>query len=230
MRVAALVPMGSHSIRVAGKNWRELAGRPLYCHILEALLRCGSVDEVVVDTDAPRIAQGVSARFGGRVRLIERPVPLRGGHVSMNDILLHDVTQAPADWYVMTHATNPLLRAETIERGIRAMVSSADHDSLVGVTRMFKRYWWGDGRPVNHDPSTLINTQDLAPFYEENSNLYMFTRPLIEARGTRVGERPLLLEIDARESVDIDDELDFEIAEFFIARATSPAGDEPEKG
>ena len=230
MRVAALVPMGSHSIRVAGKNWRELAGRPLYCHILEALLQCASVDEVVVDTDAPRIAEGVSARFGDRVRLIERPAHLRGGHVSMNDVLLHDVTRAAADWYIMTHATNPLLRAETIERAIRAMVTSADHDSLVGVTRMSKRYWWGDGRPVNHDPSKLINTQDLAPFYEENSNLYMFTRPLIEARGTRVGEAPLLFEIDARESVDIDDELDFEIAEFFISRTTSPAGDEPQKG
>ncbi len=53
-RVVALVPMRHSSERVPGKNYRDLAGRPLYAHIISTLLASGVVDQVVVDTDSPR--------------------------------------------------------------------------------------------------------------------------------------------------------------------------------
>ena len=109
MKIAALVPMRHHSQRVPGKNYRPLAGRPLFYYIIETLLSVSEIDEVVVDTDSEPVIHGLQAAFP-QVRVIDRPQHLRADDVSMNDILLHDTGQLAADFYVQTHSTNPLLK------------------------------------------------------------------------------------------------------------------------
>ena len=91
--------------------------------------------------------------------------------------------------------------------------SYPEYDSLFGVTRLQTRLWDELGRAVNHNPAVLLRTQDLPPIYEENSCIYLFTRETLLTRRNRLGERPLMFEIDAREATDIDVELDFVIAE-----------------
>ena len=71
-----------------------------------------------------------------------------------------------------------------------------------------------DGRPVNHKWGELLRTQDLKPIYEENSNLYIFRAETLERLNNRIGEQPLMFEIAREEAWDIDEELDFKIAEF----------------
>ena len=55
-KVIALVPIKDHSERVKGKNFRDFCGKPLYYHIIHTLDRVYAVDEIVIDTDSPRIA------------------------------------------------------------------------------------------------------------------------------------------------------------------------------
>ncbi len=218
MKIVALVPMRHHSQRVPGKNYRSLAGKPLYQHIVEALLAVPQVDEIVVDTDSPPVISGLRSSFPA-VRILERPEELRGDEVSMNDILLHDTSQASADFYLQTHSTNPLLRAATISRGISAFLASyPEHDSMFSVTRLQTRLYDAAGRAINHDPAVLIQTQDLPPVYQENSCLYLFTRENLVKRHHRIGEHPLMFEIDAAEAWDIDNELDFAICDFLMTR------------
>ena len=71
-KLTALVPMRHHSQRVPGKNYRPLAGKPLFHHIIETLLNVPEIDTVVVDTDSEPVMEGVR-RFFPDVRLIERP-------------------------------------------------------------------------------------------------------------------------------------------------------------
>lgn len=213
-RIVALVPMRHHSERVPGKNYRLFAGRPLYRHIISSLLACPAIDEVVIDTDSPVIMEDAANQFP-QVRLIERPERLRADTVPMNDVLLHDVTQVDSDFYLQTHSTNPLLSSKTIERAVRVFSDNYPmFDSLFGVTRVQNRLWDGLARAVNHNPAILLRTQDLPPMYMENSCLYIFTRAALESRHNRIGERPYLFDIDRIEASDIDEELDFRIAEF----------------
>jgi len=223
--IVALVPMRHHSERVPGKNYRPFAGRPLYHHIVESLLACPLIREVVVDTDSPTIKKDASRHFP-QVRLLERPEQLRAGTVPMNDVLLHDVAQVEADYYLQTHSTNPLLRSATIVQALESFLASRPtYDSLFSVTRVQTRFWDNEGRAINHDPSILLRTQDLPPIYEENSCLYVFTRSTLENQGNRIGERPLLFEIDRTEAWDIDEELDFRLAEFlYLDREKSGGG------
>ena len=221
-RIVALVPMRHDSERVPGKNYRPMAGQPLYRHIVAALLGCPEIDRVVVDTDSEVIKRDVAAAFPD-VTVLDRPEHLRDGSIAMNDILLNDVRQVPADLYLQTHSTNPLLRPATIQRAIREFREHPEHDSLFSVTRIQARLWSADGRPMNHDPGVLLRTQDLPPVFLENSCLYLFTRELLEERGTRIGSKPMLFEIDRDEASDIDEEQDFRLVEALMLAAAASA-------
>jgi CMP-N-acetylneuraminic acid synthetase len=75
------------------------------------------------------------------------------------------------------------------------------------------------GRALNHNPDILLRTQDLPPVYEENSCLYIFRGDTLLARQNRLGYRPLMFEIEAREALDIDDELDFQLADLLLSQS-----------
>lgn len=213
-----LVPMRHSSERVRGKNYRMLDGKPLFHHIVESLLVCPYISEVVIDTDSEVISKYAIRSFEN-VRTIERPPHLRDGTTSMNDVLIHDVQQLDGDFYVQTHSTNPLLRSETITSAIEAFLSNwPDKDSLFTATRIQTRLWDEHGRAVNHDPDVLLRTQDLPPIYEENSNLYIFEPSRLIERGNRIGSNPLLFEIEREEAWDIDEELDWNIVELIYAQ------------
>jgi len=215
-KIVALVPMRHHSQRVPGKNFRLLAGKPLYRYILESLSACAEIDQIVIDTDSAPIIQEIRASFP-QVLLLERPEHLRADHISMNEILAYDTSQVEADFYLQTHSTNPLLKTKTIWHAIQTLQREfPGYDSLFGVTRLQNRLWDQLGRAINHNPAILLQTQDLPPVYLENSCMYMFTRETLLARRNRLGERPLMFEIDATEAWDIDDELDFAIADFLM--------------
>lgn len=212
--IAAIVPMRHSSERVPGKNYRNFAGVPLYHRIVNSLLACPLITQVVIDTDSPTIWEDATQHFP-QVKLLERPEHLRAGTTPMNDVLLNSVNQIEADYYLQTHSTNPVLESETINRAVQEFLDNYPmYDSLFGVTRLQTRLWDGLARAVNHNPAILLRTQDLPPIYEENSCLYIFTREILESKHNRIGDRPLMFEIDRLEAVDIDEELDFRMAEF----------------
>ena len=211
-RIAAVVPMRHDSERVPRKNYRLFGGRPLFHHIVETLLASPWVSTVFIDTDSDLIRDDALATFPG-VEVLERPAHLRDGNTPMNDVLLNDVRRIDAELYLQTHSTNPLLRSATIGRAIDSFLSNPSADSLFSVTRLQTRLWSADGDAINHDRDVLMRTQDLAPVFEENSCLYLFSRESLERRGNRIGDRPILFEIPRDEALDIDDELDFQIAE-----------------
>jgi CMP-N-acetylneuraminic acid synthetase len=220
----ALVPMRHHSQRVADKNFRPIAGRPLFHHIIGNLLACPEITQVVVDTDSQPITHGLQQHFP-TVRILERPDALRGDSVSMNEVLLYDTSQVESDYYLQTHSTNPLLRSQTISNAIKTFLSQTpEYDSLFTVTRLQVRLWDQFGHAINHDPDVLLQTQDLPPVYEENSCLYIFSRQTLVSRKNRLGERPLMFEIDRAEAWDIDEELDFTITEFLLQQHLQPKG------
>lgn len=213
--------MRHHSQRVPGKNYRNLAGKPLYQHIIGTLLAVPEINEIVVDTDSEPVMTGLRENFP-QVKIIERPEHLRADDIPMNEILIHDTGQFPADFYLQTHSTNPLLKAETISRAIQSLIANyPEFDSLFSVTRWQTRFYDKDGNAVNHNPRELIQTQDLPPMYEENSCIYIFTRENLLAQRHRISDHPLMFEIPRLEAVDIDEESDFQIADLLMRARSS---------
>jgi CMP-N-acetylneuraminic acid synthetase len=212
--IVALVPMKGHSERVPNKNLRSFCGKPL-CHwIILSLQKSHYVKDIVVNTDSPEIAENIRQNFA-RVKIIDRPDEIRGDFVSMNTVIAYDLSQLPGEHFLQTHSTNPLLNAETIDKAIDLYFRNLEmHDSLFTVTRHNARFYWSDGGPINHNPQEMLRTQDLPPIFEENSNLYIFSRESFKRSGNRrIGLRPYLFEMSKFEAIDIDEEDDFLLAE-----------------
>lgn len=216
MPTTALLPMKAHSARVSGKNFREFAGKPLFRWILDTLLEVQEIDRIVINTDARDILAEKGLVDTDRILIRDRQPEICGDFVSMNLVIADDLANVPADAYLMTHTTNPLLSAQTIRGALQAHqegIRTGAHDSLFTVNKFQTRFYRQDGSPVNHDPNNLIRTQDLEPWFEENSNLYIFSRESFAANNARIGKKPLLFETPRAESADIDDQDGWDIAE-----------------
>ena len=212
----ALLPMKAHSARVSGKNFREFAGKPLFRWILDSLLDVEEIDAVVINTDAREILaeNGLADGYAdGRIIIRDRKAEICGDFVSMNLVLADDIV---AESYVMTHTTNPLLSSATIGAALRQyqkVAKNGEADSLFTVNKIQTRFYRADGSAINHDPDNLIRTQDLEPWFEENSNLYIFSRDSFAKTQARIGEKPIMFETPPMESLDIDDQPQWDQAE-----------------
>lgn len=213
-KITALLPMKGHSERVPNKNIRPFAGKPLYHHVTKILQKFDYVESIIINTDSERIAQEAPDLFS-KVKIINRPESIQGDFVSMNDIIGYDLETISGDHFLQTHSTNPLLTQKTLETAVRSYFELLDkHDSLFSVTKLQTRLYWESGKPVNHNPTKLERTQDLSPVYEENSNLYLFSRSSFKNAGNnRIGCNPKMFPMHTLEALDIDEETDFQIAE-----------------
>ena len=110
--------MRHHSQRVPGKNFRDLAGKPLFHYILETLKQCPEISQIAVNTDSDLIQQDIARNYP-EIMVIDRPERLRADSIPMNEILMYDTTQVTADLYLQTHSTNPLLKAATVSKAIK---------------------------------------------------------------------------------------------------------------
>jgi len=215
MKLIALLPMKGTSERVPNKNMKDFDGAPLYHAIMKSLLASKYIDKVVINTDSEVIASDAKEHFQDRVIIIDRPKSIQGGDVSMNIIIDYDLSQLNGEHFLQTHSTNPLLRAETIDKAIEQYFEGLDkYDSLFGVTKVQTRFYDKDANPINHNPEELLRTQDLEPLYEENSNFYIFSKKSFEDAGKkRIGIKPQIFEVNKLEAVDIDEPEDFKLAE-----------------
>lgn len=215
LKLVALLPMKANSVRVKGKNFRDFCGKPLFRWILDTLLEVKEIDRVVINTDARHILEENGLVGTDRIMIRDRKPEICGDTVSMNLVLADDVANVPADLYLMTHTTNPLLSADTIRKALvayREASAAGKVDSLFTVDKVQTRFYRADASPVNHDPDNLIPTQDLEPWYEENSNLYIFTREGFASTNARIGRHPMLFEGPPFESIDIDTPADWDFA------------------
>lgn len=214
-RIVVLLPMKANSQRVQGKNFRDFCGKPLFRWILDTLLEVEEIDQIVINTDARHILAENGLTETDRITIRDRKTEICGDLVSMNLVLADDVANVAADIYLMTHTTNPLMSADTIRKAIAVFLESNLHnnaDSLFSVDRVQTRFYRADCSPVNHDPDNLIPTQHLEPWFEENSNLYIFTAGSFESSNARIGKRPVMFESPYFESIDIDTPADWDFA------------------
>ena len=214
-KLVALLPMKANSVRVKGKNFRDFCGKPLFRWILDTLLAVPEVDQIVINTDARRILAENGLVDTGRILIRDRKPEICGDTVSMNRVLADDVANVPADLYLMTHTTNPLMSVATIRNAVaafRAEQAEGRADSLFTVDKVQTRFYRADCSPVNHDPDNLIPTQDLEPWFEENSNMYLFTAESFASTHARIGKQPMMYEGPYFESIDIDTPQDWDFA------------------
>ena len=211
-KIDIFIPLKGKSQRVPGKNMRPFGGRPLFHTILTTLENAKCVGNVFIDTDSEVIAES-AATFESVTVLMRKP-ELLGHDISVNWLIKDFLVDHPDVAHLgQTHCTNPLLSASTIDAAVAAYFADDESTSLFTVTRIQARLYDKEIKALNHNPDELLPTQALDPIYLENSNLYIFERNAFFAEDTRITSKSMMWEMDPYESVDIDEEKDFRMAE-----------------
>ena len=219
MKIVALLPMKANSERVKGKNFKDFGGKPLFRWMLDTLKSVSLIDAVVINTDARELLAEYGLIEGERIMIRDRKREICGDFVSMNVIINDDIQNIDADIFLMTHTTNPFLSKDSVEAAISQFKDALNHgtaNSLFTVNKVQERFYDSNAKALNHDPANLVRTQDLNPWYQENSNLYLFTKEGFNSTNARIGSNPMMLETPKFESTDIDTPADWDLAEVMI--------------
>jgi CMP-N-acetylneuraminic acid synthetase len=207
MKVVALVPIKLNNERLPNKNIKHFdRGKPLIQYILNTLIQVKDIDEVYVYCSN----QKISNYLPEGVRFMKRSEEFDGSNTKINEILTAFAKDVDADIYVLSHATAPFLKAESIEKGLYNVINNR-YDSALSVQKL-QEFLWKAGKPYNYDLTNIPRTQDIEPLYKETSGVYIYNKDLIVNHNRRIGYNPYLIEVSKIESIDIDEFEDFEIA------------------
>lgn len=212
MKRVAFVPIRLNSQRVVGKNLRELGGRPLLTHILDALAAAENIDEVYVYCSSPAIKEYLPEG----VKFLQRDTRLDSNETLGAEIYDAFTSEVDADIYILAHTTSPFIRTATIEEALRK-VEREGYDSAFSAKKE-QSFAWYEGQPLNYSLSHIPRTQDLEAVYVETSAFFIFRRDVWREQHRRIGDKPYIAVTDRIESIDIDNPDDFLLAEA-IAKA-----------
>ena len=208
MKTVAVVPMKLNNRRLPQKNTKRFKnGKPLCYYILSTLLEIDQIDEVYVYCSNPDIKNYIPEK----VRFLERSEDLDKDTTKINEVLKAFANEVYADIYVMSHTTAPFIKKTSIESGLNAVISG-QYDSAFAAKKV-QDFLWKDGKPFNYELDNIPRTQDLEIIYEETSGFYIYNNEIMNKLNRRIGNTPFLVEVGEIESIDIDEEEDFIIAD-----------------
>ena len=227
MRILAVVPARGGSKSVPRKNIAEIAGRPLIAYTVQEALKVSAITDLVVSTDDDEIG-AVALSLGAQVPFL-RPAELATDHAQSAPVLKHcllhmeTLHSALYDAVLMLQPTTPLRRAEHIERAVQIMRDS-DCESVASVVSVEGNHPFRMKRLIGNRLINYIEQgfEDMRPrqvlpaVYIRNGAIYLSRRDLVAKRGRIVGEHCLGFEMSPEESINIDNRLDFKMAEFML--------------
>ena len=208
MKIVAVVPMKLNNRRLPNKNTKSFTnGKPLCFYILNTLLSIELIEEVYVYCSNPEIKEFIPEN----VKYLQRSTLLDQDSTKMNEVLKAFSSEVPSDIYVMSHTTAPFITKASISNGLKAVISNS-YDSAFAAKKL-QDFLWKDGKPFNYELDNIPRTQDLNPFYQETSGFYIYKNEVINNLNRRIGNNPFIVEVNEIESIDIDEQDDFIIAD-----------------
>lgn len=231
MRVVALTCARGGSKGLPGKNVRTLAGRPLIAWAIESARASRRVERVIVSTDSEEIA--AAARQAGAEVPFMRPAALAQDTSSEWLVWRHALEHLRAtdgcypDALLVVPATAPLRAVEDLERCLDVFErDGTDIDIVITVTDAHRSPYFNMVRErqdglvelVVPPTGTVFRRQDAPPVYDMTTVAYVARPEFVMSRSGVFDGRVRHVRVPVERAIDVDTLLDFEIAEFLMAR------------
>lgn len=221
-KIVAIIPARSGSKGLPNKNIKDLAGKPLIAHTIEAAIQCDFFDDVIVSTDSEKYAE-ISKKYGASVPF------LRSKENSSDDADSWSVVkevlnklEKTFDIVVLLQPTSPFRTAENIKKALELFIDKSA-DTVASVSKSPHPIQWCNTLPENKSLYNFISKeylnkrrQDLPQGYTLNGAIYIVKSDLIQSDINLFGENSYAYIMDEKSSIDIDNELNFSFAQFMI--------------
>lgn len=224
MKILAIIPARRGSKRLPGKNLKKLGKKPLISWTIDLSVRVNEISDVLVSTDDERIAR--IARDSNVLVPWLRPKHLATDTATSVDAVLHalnwyEIEKEPVDGIILMQPTSPFRTLQTVKKGIQ-LFKSNNLRPVVSVTLINKKinsvYKLNKGFLKPFDLGDIRHLDD-ANFnlFSPNGLFYMISSEDIKTRKSFYGLEtiPLIVK-ESKETIDIDTEWDFKIAQKFF--------------
>jgi len=215
-KITAIIPIRKGSQRIINKNFKPFAGKNLLEIKLDTLITIGSIDEIVVNTDSKRALE-IAEKYG--VKKHEREPYYASSKCNNSEFFEHMAKTTETDYLMYSPCTAPLVTKNTyydiISRFINCLQNGYDSTTTV---KNVKDHLWLEGKPLNYDPSNSPNTQDLPEILKLTYSVSIISRQLMIEKKNIIGNRPMFYLINPLEGVDIDEQYQFDFAEYLYKK------------
>lgn len=225
LRIIGIIPARSGSKGLRDKNIKPLNSKPLLAYTIEAALGSKCFEELIVSTDSPIYAR-IAKDYGARVPFL-RPAHLSGDEVSTSNVIIDLLEKLKEnneefDCFMILQPTSPLRTSEDIKEAVNLMdqedanavvsVCEVDHSPLyTGLVPDDLRIDGFIKKGISH------RRQELSTHYRLNGAIYLARSNYFVEHQDFYKKDCFAYIMDKRRSIDIDDELDFIIAECLMA-------------
>jgi len=224
-KVLAIIPARGGSKGVPRKNIRSVAGKPLIAWTIEAAKKSSYIDRLVLSSEDPEII--AAAKSSGCEAPFVRPAELAQDHTPGVEPVLHALDQLPGyDYVVLLQPTSPLRTAAEID-GCIALCEERGAPACVSVTEASHHPQWmftadehGRMHPLVEQSAT--RRQELPPVYALNGAVYVAQVAWLQRSRDFIGEGTRAYVMQPLQSIDIDTEDDFFLAECLLQLRNSP--------
>lgn len=219
----AIIPARGGSKRLPRKNVLDLAGKPLIAWTIKAAINSKYIDTVVVSSDDQEILD-ISATYGAKI--LKRPESLASDAATTFDTLIHALDYySEYEYIILLQPTSPLRSVKDIDEAIELLFLK-NADAIISVCEMDHNPLWSNVLPENGDmsnflPNDLMNkrSQDLPSYYRLNGAIYICKiEKFLREKTLFLNKNIFAYQMNQRSSVDIDEEIDFDLAEFYIMK------------
>ena len=208
MKTVAVVPLKLNNERLPGKNLKSFTnGKPLLTYMLNTLCKVQNIDEIYVYCSSEEVKEYLPEK----VIFLKRDPKYNSASTLFYDWMKAFTEEIEADIYVLAHVTAPFVKAENIQLGVEKLQSGI-YDSALTVTKL-QEFLWKNDLPFNYSLDKIPRTQDLPPMFTETTGVYAFTKDVFLRKKSRIGDHPFLVEVSKIEACDINEPIDFEIAD-----------------
>ena len=207
--VIAMVPVRAGSTRVPQKNTRPFGNTSLLRLKLTLLKKLQGLKEIVVSTDC-EVSADIAIQEGVKVQW--RNKYYAGSEVTNDQHWFHIAETTPGDIVYLAQVTSPLVRVSSMQSALRSFFNDQKYDSINSVS-LEKKFFWKDSKPLNYDITLTPRSQDLPKIVSLNFAITIIRRDKMMKKKNVVGNQPKFFELDKIESLDVDDLIDFKIAE-----------------
>ncbi len=217
MSIKALVAVRSGSVRVKNKNIRPFAGSSLLEIKIEQLKRISELDGIVVNSNDDAMLE-IAKKMG--CETVKREPYYASNEVSMSEVYQNMAENVDADDIAYINVTNPLLKDETIVKAIEEykIIKNEGMYNSLNSAHLVKEFLFENNRPINYDLQHQPRSQDLPDIAALNFAISIISKQDMISGKNVVGSRPNIYIIDEVEATDIDNEIDFEFAEYMYKK------------
>lgn len=224
MKNIAIIPARSGSKGVKDKNIRNLCGKPLMAYTIEAAIKSGEFDEVMVSTDSEKYAE-IARKSGANVPFLRSKATASDTASSwdmVDEVLLnYEKLGKSFDTFCLLQPTSPLRTMEDIKDAYQIYRDKAVF-AVVSVCEAEHSPLWCGHLPINHEfinfvqPENLKQRQAGRKFYRLNGAIYIVNISRFEKDRQLYKKGSFAYIMSQEKSIDIDTEIDFKLAELMF--------------